>query len=151
MTNIGPATATHPFRFPTMAKRLGFKKLVDIASFKYPYPHNAIATRKSFIRQNPEMLKGFLKAYLASIKIIHEQPEIAKKALADFLGSKDPEMIDDSYDSLKDLFLKVPYMRSRTPHDFIRHSGVAVSPRIPEPLPHQQCKTLQIQDTVRHC
>ena len=100
------------FSSPTtvMAKRLGFKKLVDIASFKYPYPHNAIATRKSLIRQNPEMIKGFLKAYLASIKIIHEQPEVAKKALSDFLGSKDPEMIDDSYESLKDLFLKVPYM-----------------------------------------
>lgn len=100
------------FSSPTtvMAKRLGFKKLVDIASFKYPYPHNAIATRKSFIRQNPEAIKGFLKAYLASIKIIHEHSEIAKKALADFLGSKEPEMIDDSYDSLKDLFLKVPYM-----------------------------------------
>jgi len=100
------------FSSPTtvMAKRLGFKKLVDIASFKYTYPHNAIATRKSFIRQNPEAIKGFLKAYLASVKIIHQQPEVAKKALRDFLGSKDPEMIDDSYESLKDLFLKVPYM-----------------------------------------
>jgi len=100
------------FSSPTtvMAKRLGFKKLVDIASFKYPYPHNAIATRKSLIRQNPEVIKGFLKAYLASIKIIHEQPEIAKKALARFLGTKDPEMIDDSYQSLTDLFLKIPYM-----------------------------------------
>ena len=100
------------FSSPTtvMAKRLGFKKLVDIASFKYPYPHNAIATRKSFIRQNPEAIKGFLRAYLASVKIIHQQPAVAKKALRDFLGSKDPEMIDDSYESLKDLFLKVPYM-----------------------------------------
>ena len=100
------------FSSPTtvMARRLGFKKIVDIASFKYPYPHNAIATRKSLVRQNPELIKGFLKAYLASIKIIHERPEIAKKALADFLGSKDPEMVDDSYESLKDLFLKVPYM-----------------------------------------
>ena len=100
------------FSSPTtvMAKRLGFKKLVDIASFKYPYPHNAIATRKALIRQNPEALKGFLKAYMASIKIIHEQPEIAKRALIQFLGSKDPEMIDDSYESLKDLFLKVPHM-----------------------------------------
>ena len=100
------------FSSPTtvMAKRLGFKKLVDIASFKYPYPHNAIATRKSLIRQNPELIKGFLKAYLASIKIIHEHPEFAKKALADFLGTKDPEMIDDSYQSLADLFLKIPYI-----------------------------------------
>jgi ABC-type nitrate/sulfonate/bicarbonate transport system substrate-binding protein len=100
------------FSSPTtvMAKRLGFKKLVDIASFKYPYPHNAIATRKSLIRQNPELIKGFLKAYIAAIKIIHQQPEVAKKALADNLGTKDPEMINESYDSLADLFLKVPYM-----------------------------------------
>ena len=100
------------FSSPTtvMAKRLGFKKLVDIASFKYPYPHNAIATRKSLIRQSPEVIKGFLKAYIAAVKIIHEQPEIAKKALADFLRTKDPEMLEESYGSVADLFLKVPYM-----------------------------------------
>lgn len=100
------------FSSPTtvMAKRLGFKKLVDIASFKYPYPHNAIATRKSLLRQNPEVVKGFLKAYLAAVKIIHQQPEAAKKALAHFLATKDPEMIEESYQSLAALFLKVPYM-----------------------------------------
>jgi ABC-type nitrate/sulfonate/bicarbonate transport system substrate-binding protein len=87
-----------------------YKELVNIASFKLPYPHNAIATRKSLVRQNPELIKGFLKAYLAAIKIIHENPETAKRALARFLGSKDAEMIDDSYSSLAPLFLKVPYM-----------------------------------------
>ena len=29
-----------------MAQRLGFKELVDISSFKLPYPHNAVATRR---------------------------------------------------------------------------------------------------------
>lgn len=100
------------FSSPTtvMAKRLGYKRLVNIASFKLPYPHNAVATRKALVRQNPEMIKGFLKAYLAAIKIIHEQPEVAKRALARFLTTKDAEMIDDSYSSLAPLFLKVPYM-----------------------------------------
>jgi len=100
------------FSSPTtvMAKRLGYKQLVNIASFKLPYPHNAIATRKALVRQNPEMIKGFLKAYMAAIKIIHEQPEVAKRALSRFLGTKDPEMIDDSHSSLESLFLKVPYM-----------------------------------------
>jgi NitT/TauT family transport system substrate-binding protein len=100
------------FSSPTtvMAKRLGYKELVNIASFKLPYPHNAIATRKTLIRQNPDLIKGFLKAYLAAIKIIHEEPAIAKRALSRFLGTKDPEMIDDSYSSLTTLFLKVPYM-----------------------------------------
>jgi len=100
------------FSSPTtvMAKRLGYKELVNIASFKLPYPHNAIATRKTLLRQNPELIKGFLKAYLAAIKIIHEEPEVAKRALSRFLGTKDPAMIDDSYSSLAPLFLKVPYM-----------------------------------------
>ena len=100
------------FASPTtvMAKRLGYKELVNIASFKLPYPHNAIATRKALVRQNPDLIKGFLKAYLAAIKIIHEEPAIAKRALSRFLGTKDPEMIDDSYSSLAPLFLKVPYM-----------------------------------------
>jgi len=100
------------FSSPTtvMAKRLGFKQLVNIANFKLPYPHNAVATRKTLVRQNPELIKGFLKAYLAAIKIIHEEPEVAKRALTRFLGTKDSEMIEDSYSSLAPLFLKVPYM-----------------------------------------
>jgi len=100
------------FSSPTtvMAKRLGYKELINIASFKFPYPHNAIATRKTLVRQNPELIKGFLKAYLAAIKIIHEQPELAKRALSRNLNTKDPAMIDDSYSSLQALFLKVPYM-----------------------------------------
>jgi ABC-type nitrate/sulfonate/bicarbonate transport system substrate-binding protein len=100
------------FSSPTtvMAKRMGYKELVNIASFKLPYPHNAIAARKTLVRQNPELIKGFLKAYLAAIKIIHEEPAIAKRALSRYLGTKDPEMIDDSYTSLAPLFLKVPYM-----------------------------------------
>ncbi len=100
------------FSSPTtvMAKRMGYKELVNIASFKLPYPHNAIAARKTLVRQNPELIKGFLKSYLAAIKIIHEEPAIAKRALSRYLGTKDPEMIDDSYTSLAPLFLKVPYM-----------------------------------------
>ena len=100
------------FSSPTtvMAKRLGFKELVNIASFKLPYPHNAVATRKSLVRQNPDLIRGFLKAYLAAIRVIHEEPEVPKKALGRFLGTKDPEMIEDSYRSLAPLFLKVPYM-----------------------------------------
>ena len=92
-----------------MAQRLGFKELADISSFKLPYPHNAVATRRPLLRQNPDLFRGFLKAYLAAIKIIHEEPAMTKRALTRFL-TKDPEMIDDSYRRLEALFLKVPYM-----------------------------------------
>ncbi|HEY1266711.1 MAG TPA: ABC transporter substrate-binding protein [Candidatus Binatia bacterium] len=90
------------------ARRLGYKELVNIASFKLPYPHNAIATRRALVRQNPELIKGFLKSYVAAIKIVHEEPATAKRALARYL-TKDPEMLDDAYGAAP-LFLKVPYM-----------------------------------------
>ena len=93
-----------------MAQRLGFKELVDISSFKLPYPHNAVATRRPLLRQNPDLFRNFLKSYLAAIKIIHEEPELAKGALRRHFGSKDPEMVDDAYRRLEALFLKVPYM-----------------------------------------
>jgi NitT/TauT family transport system substrate-binding protein len=105
-----------------MAQRLGFKELVDISSFKLPYPHNAVATRRPLARQNPDLFRGFLKSYLAAIKIIHEEPEVAKGALRRHFGSKDPEMVDDAYRRLQALFLKVPYM----PEEAIR-SVLAVS------------------------
>ena len=124
------------FSSPTtvMAKRLGYKELVNIASFKLPYPHNAIATRKALIRQNPDLFKGFLKAYIAAIKIIHEEPEVAKRALSRYLGTKDPEMIEDSYSSLAPLFLKVPYM----PEEAIRTVlSLSDNPKAPQADPKE--------------
>jgi hypothetical protein len=64
---------------------------------------------------------SFLKTYLAAIRIIHEEPAVAKRALARYL-TKDSAMIDDSYRRLSALFLKVPYM----PEEAIR-SVLAVS------------------------
>ena len=93
-----------------MAQRLGFKELVDISSFKLPYPHNAVATRRPLLKQNPDLFKGFLKSYLAAIKVIHEEPETSKGSLRRHFGNKDPEVVDDAYRRLEALFLKVPYM-----------------------------------------
>jgi ABC-type nitrate/sulfonate/bicarbonate transport system substrate-binding protein len=90
-----------------MAQRLGFKELVDISSFKLPYPHNAVATRRPLLRQNPDLFRGFLKSYLVAIKIIHEEPDVAKRSLSRHFGSKDPEMVDDAYRRLEALLLKV--------------------------------------------
>jgi NitT/TauT family transport system substrate-binding protein len=61
------------------ARRLGHKELVNIGALNLPYIHNGIVTRRSLTRQNPELVKNFLKAYVEAIRITHEEPEIAKK------------------------------------------------------------------------
>ena len=55
-------------------------------------------------------MEALAKSYLAAIQIIHEEPEVAKRALSRHFGNKDPEMVDDAYRRLEALFLKVRYM-----------------------------------------
>lgn len=93
-----------------MARRLGFKEVVNIASLKFPYPFEGIAARRSLIRENPDLIRAFLKAYLAATKAAYEQPDVAKRALGRFLVTKDPEIIDEAYRAFAPLFPKVPYV-----------------------------------------
>ena len=93
-----------------MARRLGLKELVNIGSLKIPYPFTGIAIRRSLIRQNSELVKAFLKAFLAGTKVAIEQPEAAKRALGHYLATKDPEIIEEAYRSFTPLFPKVPYV-----------------------------------------
>jgi NitT/TauT family transport system substrate-binding protein len=93
-----------------IARRMGYKELVNIANLKLPYIHNGVVTRRALVRQNPELIKSFLKAYVAAIKITREEPEVAKKALARFLATNDAAVIDEAYESYRLLFPKIPYM-----------------------------------------
>ena len=93
-----------------IARRMGYKELVNIASLKLPYIHNAIVTRRTLLRQNPEPIKAFLKAYVAAIKITHEEPELTKKAAGRFLATDDAALLEEAYQSYRLLFPKVPYM-----------------------------------------
>src|SRR5207302_5211766 len=46
-----------------LARRMGFKEVVNIATLNLPYVHNGLVTRRSLTRQQPERIKAFLRAY----------------------------------------------------------------------------------------
>ena len=93
-----------------MARRLGYKELVNIAALNLPYTFTGMAVARSLIKQNPELVKSFLKAYIDAIKVVKEKPDVAKQALAKHFGSKDPEIIDEAYRVFVPLFPRVPYV-----------------------------------------
>jgi ABC-type nitrate/sulfonate/bicarbonate transport system substrate-binding protein len=92
-----------------IARRLGFKEVVNIADLKLPYIHSGVATRRAFIRQQPDRVRAFMKGYLASIRAANEEPEIAKRALARFLATNDSAILDEGFQSFRGVFPKVPY------------------------------------------
>jgi ABC-type nitrate/sulfonate/bicarbonate transport system substrate-binding protein len=104
------SAAVHSAPTTLMARRLGFKELVNIGSLKFPYPFEGIAVRRSTLSQNHDLILNFLKAFLAGSKVAIEQPEASKRALAKYLATKDQEVIEEAYRSFAPLFPKVPYV-----------------------------------------
>jgi NitT/TauT family transport system substrate-binding protein len=93
-----------------MARRLGQKELVNIATLNLPYMHSGVATRRTFARQQPERVKAYLRAYIAAIKIANEDAETSKRALARYLVTNDSAILDEAYQTFRGIFPKVPYV-----------------------------------------
>jgi ABC-type nitrate/sulfonate/bicarbonate transport system substrate-binding protein len=104
------SAAIHSAPTTLMARRLGFKEIVNIGALKLPYPFMGLAVRRAAVQQTPDIVRGFLKAFLAGVRVAIEQPEQSKRAAAKYFATKDPEIIDEAYRGFAPLFPKVPYV-----------------------------------------
>src|SRR6266511_2865244 len=104
------AAAVHSAPTTLMARRLGFKELVNIGALKLPYPFMGIAIRRSTVPQNLDLIRAFLKAFLVGLEVAIEQPDVSKRAVARHLATKDQEIVDEAYRSFAPLFPKVQYV-----------------------------------------
>ncbi len=93
-----------------MARRLGYKELVNFATLKIPYVQLGMVSRRSLLRQQPERIKAFLRAYVAAIKVVNEDADVSKRALAKYLATTDGPIIEEAYQAYRGIFPKVPYM-----------------------------------------
>jgi ABC-type nitrate/sulfonate/bicarbonate transport system substrate-binding protein len=93
-----------------MARRLGYKQIVNIGSLKLPYTFIGAAVSRTVAAQRPEVIKSFLKAFMAGIKAAKDQPDLAKKSSARHFASQDAEITDEAYNSFVPLFPRVPYV-----------------------------------------
>ena len=93
-----------------MARRLGFKEVVNIGALKLPYPFMGLAVRRSAIQQTPEIIRAFLRVFVTDLQISIEQPDLSKRAIGKYLATKDQEIIDEAYRSFAPLFPRVPYV-----------------------------------------
>ena len=92
-----------------IARRMGFKEVINIATLKLPYIHNGLVARRALTRQQPERIKAFLRGYIAAVKVSNEDPALSKRALARFLATNDGAIVDEAYDTFRGIFPKLPY------------------------------------------
>ena len=82
-----------------VAQREGFNVLADVADLGLPFIHIGLATTRSFVRDNPETVRRYVKSHLEAIHLMKTDRETGIKVLAKYLGQiKDREILVKTYD-----------------------------------------------------
>lgn len=92
------------------ARKLGFVELVDLTKIGGPFPFNGVVTTREYLRQEPEVLRRFLKAYVEGISVSLKNRERTLKIISQYSRTSDPEILEETYQvNVGNAFRKVPY------------------------------------------
>ena len=92
-----------------MARRMGYKELVNFMNLNIPYIQLGIVAHKGLLRQQPERIKAFLRGYVAAIKVVNEDSGVSKRALAKYLATSDGAILEEAYQAYRGVYPKIPY------------------------------------------
>jgi ABC-type nitrate/sulfonate/bicarbonate transport system substrate-binding protein len=90
--------------------RPGFKELVDLSSLKIPFLQGAIEVQRSFLQSRRETVINLLKAYVDTIKLAKDKPELAITAISKRMRVP-VEVIRSVYQPHENVLEEIPYVR----------------------------------------
>ncbi|HEY7321172.1 MAG TPA: ABC transporter substrate-binding protein [Candidatus Binatia bacterium] len=85
------------------ARKAGMNFLVNLADLKIEYQGSTFASRRSLIKNYPNLTVRSVRAMVRGIHFFKTRPEDTKKILAKFLGTNDPEALEESWQSGADM------------------------------------------------
>jgi ABC-type nitrate/sulfonate/bicarbonate transport system substrate-binding protein len=90
--------------------RPGFKELVDLSSLKIPFLQGAIEVQRRFLQSRRETVLNLLKAYVETIKLAKEKPELAMAAISKRMRVP-MEVVRPAYQPHENALEESPYVR----------------------------------------
>ncbi len=121
------ATILNPAFAMTLEKD-GFKTVLDIESLNFPVVGNMSAVRRAFLKDRRPVAVRFVRALVASMKKIQDDPELSKKVLAKNLRLQDKAIIEENYRFNSGKFLE-PF--PTLPLDGLRYAIDSLVPTVP--------------------
>jgi len=96
--------------FAYQAKKAGFRSLLDFATIGLDYQHSGIATTKSFIAKNRDLVIGFLKALIEATNRYKNDRSFGIKVLEKHLRISDLDTLQATYEYYAPKVGAVPYV-----------------------------------------
>jgi NitT/TauT family transport system substrate-binding protein len=92
-----------------VAKRMGFVELVKIPDLKVEVQGNGMATTRSYIKTNRDVVKSALKGYIEGINFIFNNKQEAQKVFAKYMRTNDADVLESSYQAYIGTTPRKPY------------------------------------------
>ena len=92
-----------------IARQQGFVELADASKLGLIYPHNNIATSDRFIREEPQTVFGFLRAFVEGIAFYRTHKAESIQMIKEFLRVSDTAIAEEAYDYYSRITLAKPY------------------------------------------
>ena len=78
------------------AERDGFNILTDV---NMPLPYNSVVSTRKFVKQNPDIMRRFIKAHLEAVHMLKTDRDAGIRTLAKYLRqTRDRQLLEKSYD-----------------------------------------------------
>lgn len=129
---IQAATLSHPAFI--LAQRAGFTQLWDFFK-EVDYPWSEIATTRSQIRRDRDLVMRYMRAHLEGIARFKQEPEFAKKVIKKMLRLDDDSLAQESWELFAKYRLPAPYPNikgMKTSYDYVAMTRPDVYKHKPE-------------------
>jgi NitT/TauT family transport system substrate-binding protein len=120
------------------AQKQGYPVLADLAQLQIPYPQAIVETTDRVVRDEPQLVKSYLKGLIAGIHYGVANPERTKAILDKYVKIKNPEFLEASYQdyvhitdpkaypnmegirfALEEVAKRLPAAKGRKPEEFV--------------------------------
>ncbi len=99
--------------FAHIAKKSGFRSLLDYSTAGLDYQHTGIATTKSFMAKNRDVTNRFMKALVEGIHRLKTDRAFGLKVMERHLRVSDAEVVQTAYDYYVPKTATVPYVNMK--------------------------------------
>ena len=81
-----------------LARREGYRELVDIAKMGINFPTSSVVTTRSFIKRNENTVRKFIRGFVEGVHFAKTQKAPAIAIMKKYLRSSDAAMFDELYE-----------------------------------------------------
>jgi NitT/TauT family transport system substrate-binding protein len=107
------------------ARKMGLNTLADLQMLGLEYQHTGLAVSQSKIKNDPELVRNILKAFVEGIHYMKTHRQEALAIMAKYLRTDDPDALQEAYESIgQALIPEAPYPTVKGIQIMLREMGV---------------------------